>query len=95
MKFVSVRELRQQSSAVWKAAGATELVLTSNGKPVAIMVGIEDGDLESTLEAIRRARAMSLVSRMRLAAARAEASGLSPAEIEAEIQAARHPASHG
>ena len=38
MRFVSVRELRGQSAAVWKAlAEEKDLVVTSNGKPIALL----------------------------------------------------------
>ena len=38
MRFVSVRELRGQSAAVWKAlAKEKDLIVTSNGKPIALL----------------------------------------------------------
>ena len=39
MDFISVRELRGQSAAVWEALGAQRhMVVTSNGKPIAFLV---------------------------------------------------------
>ena len=38
MDFVSVRELRSQSAAVWRSlAREKDLVVTSNGKPIAVL----------------------------------------------------------
>ena len=39
MRFVSVRELRGKSAAIWKElAQEQEMVITSNGKPIAFSV---------------------------------------------------------
>ena len=58
MRFVSVRELRGQSAAVWKAlAEEKDLVVTSNGKSIALLSATSDETLEGSLGAVRRARA--------------------------------------
>ncbi len=72
-----------------------DVALTANGKPFAIVVGIEEGDLERTAAVIRRARAQLAVSRMRRAATDAGVGGLSPKEIEAEVSAVRAKRSRG
>ena len=47
MRFVSVRELRGQSAAVWKAlAEEKDLVVTSNGRPIALLSATSDETLE-------------------------------------------------
>ena len=57
MRFVSVRELRSQSASVWKALSEEkDLVITSNGKPIALLSAIVEEDLEASLGAVRRAR---------------------------------------
>jgi antitoxin (DNA-binding transcriptional repressor) of toxin-antitoxin stability system len=66
-----------------------DLVLTANGKPVAILVGVAEQELEETALAIRRARAQLAVSRMRRGAARRGIDRMSPAAINAEIRATR------
>ena len=90
MRFVSVRELRIQPGEVWKRLSeAGELVITSNGKPIALLSGITDATLEATLIALRRARAQVAVSRMRASAQARGQSRLKSSEIETEIAAVR------
>jgi antitoxin (DNA-binding transcriptional repressor) of toxin-antitoxin stability system len=90
MQFVSVRDLRVQSGQIWsRLSKGGELVVTSNGKPIALLSGVTDETLEQTLIALRRARAQVAVSQMRLAAQRRGADKLTPAEIEAEIKLTR------
>lgn len=66
------------------------MTLTSNGRPFALVVGLDAGEDPGDLERlIRQARAQRAVSKIR-AAARAEGlDTLSDAELEAEIGAAR------
>ena len=66
-----------------------DVVLTSNGRPFAIIVGVDEGDVERTAAALRRARAQLAISRMRRTAAATGLSTIAPEEIEAEIRGAR------
>lgn len=90
MEFVTIRDLRLKPGDVWdKLRQQRELILTSNGRPVAVIAGIGEDDVEETVAALRRARAQAAVSRLRRAAAERGTSKLSPAEIEAEIAQTR------
>jgi prevent-host-death family protein len=90
VKFVSSREIRVNPRPVFEAAKeGDEVVITSRGKPVALLLGISGEDLEETVRLVRRARAQAAVSRMRKAAAREGADSMSREEIEGEISAAR------
>lgn len=90
MKFVSSREIRINPRPVFEAAGeGDEVVITSRGKPVALLVGVDGDDLEETLRLLRRARAQAAVSRMRLASEQSGLTGMAETEIEGEIAAAR------
>lgn len=90
MEFVSVRELRIQPGQVWRRLSkAGELVITSNGKPIALLSGINEATLEKTLASLRRARAQVAVSELRAAAQEGGRDQTTPGEIDAEIQAAR------
>ena len=89
MEFIPVRDLRVQPGAVWdKLRRQGDLVLTSRGQPIALLVSVQE-DLERTLTAVRRARAQMAVSEMRRVAQGRGLDRLSAAEIEAEIGAAR------
>lgn len=89
MKFISIRELRNRPGEIWKQLREDDLVLTANGRPRGVLVGLEDDELEETLEALRRARALTAVSRMRRRAAETGAAELPAGAIEAEVRAAR------
>ena len=63
MRFVSVRELRGRSAAVWKTlADEKDLVVTSNGKPIAVLSATSEESVEESLRAVRRARAQAVVA---------------------------------
>jgi antitoxin (DNA-binding transcriptional repressor) of toxin-antitoxin stability system len=96
MEFITVRDLRLRPAEVWgKLAQEHEIVLTSNGRPLAILAGVGENDVEEMMIALRRARAQAAVSRLRRTAATHGTNKLSMAEIEAEIaevRKARHSA---
>ena len=90
MRFVSVRELRGQSAAVWKAlAEEKDLVVTSNGKPIALLSATSDETLEESLGAVRRARAQAAASAMQQASLKAGTDRLSLDDINTQIDNAR------
>ena len=89
MKFLSTRELRNRPGYVRNLAQKDDLVLTANGKPIAILLGVEEDELEETVRAIRQAKAQLALSRLRKQAARRGADGMSASAIEAEIRAVR------
>ncbi len=90
MRFVAIRELRSRSAAVWKTlAEERDLVITSNGKPIALLSATSDDTLEESLSAMRRARAQAAVTAMQQASQKTGTDRMSPQEIAAEITAAR------
>ncbi|MCX6559696.1 MAG: type II toxin-antitoxin system prevent-host-death family antitoxin [Candidatus Aminicenantes bacterium] len=46
MRFVNVRELKSKTSEILRAAAGEDIVVTNHGKPVAVVTGIDAGDLE-------------------------------------------------
>lgn len=89
MKFLSTRELRNRPGYVRDLAQKHDLVLTTNGKPIAILLGIEEDELEETARAIRQAKAQLALSRLRKQAARRGTDRMSASAINAEIHAVR------
>lgn len=90
MRFVSVRELRNQSASVWKALSEEkDLVITSNGKPIALLSAIVEEDPEVLLETVRRVRAQAAATALQQASLQAGTDRLSLEDINAEINAAR------
>jgi antitoxin (DNA-binding transcriptional repressor) of toxin-antitoxin stability system len=89
MRYVSVRELRNSPGRLWSTLSKEDVVLTSNGKPMGVLVGVDENRLDDTVEAIRRAKAMLAVSRMRKKAAETGLDRVSMAGINREIREVR------
>lgn len=90
MKMISTRDLKLKASDTWQLLNMEgELVVTSHGKPVALLANIPGGDVEAALGALRRARAQIALSNMRHSAQEAGLDGMTQKEIETEIRAAR------
>ena len=89
MKFVSTRELRNNPGEVRKLVQKEDLVLTADGKPVAVMLGVDGDDFEEMTLVIRQVRAQLALARMRKKAAARGLDKMSLAEINAEIRAVR------
>jgi len=90
MRFVTVRDLRQKGKEIWgKLQSGEEAVLTHNGSPVALLIGVREEELEEMMRIVKRARAEAAVRRMRESARWTGIESLSIDEIEAEIGAAR------
>ena len=88
MNFATVRDFRTSTRSVWdKLNESGEIVVTNNGKPIALMLNIADGEFDELFQAIRQAKAMLSINRMRTIAA--ESGYMSDEDIEAEIRAAR------
>jgi len=86
MKFISVRDLRTSPRQVWKSlSDEKEMVVTNNGRPIALLTPISDETLEDTVRALRRVRAINAVQAMQLASIRKGTNKLTVEEIEAEI----------
>ncbi len=89
MRFVSARTLRNEPGAVKTIAAEEDVVLTTNGKPFAIVIGVDEHDFQETADAVRRARALIAVSRMRRDAAAKGAARLPASQVTREVRRAR------
>lgn len=90
MKFVSVRDLRGRSAEIWRELPEErEMVVTSNGRPIAILATVNESNLEESLAAFRQARAIEAVSHIQRRSVAAGTDAISAEEIEAEIAATR------
>ena len=90
MRFVSVRDLRNRTAKVWDDLGREQdLVITSNGKPVALLSSISEETLEERLAALRRSRALAAVEALQEGSVRSGKDRMTMQEIDAEIAAAR------
>lgn len=90
MKFINARTLRLKSGEVWKSLkNDGDLIVTSNGKPVAILSDVDEDNLEVQLKALRRARAELAVHMIQQRSSEKGLDRITPEEIEAEIKAVR------
>lgn len=90
MKFVSVRELRLRPGQVWEQLNEDEeVVITANGKPIALVTGIRENDLMEEIDALRRARALLALDKIHRHSVHRGTDRLSDEEIETEIRAVR------
>jgi antitoxin (DNA-binding transcriptional repressor) of toxin-antitoxin stability system len=90
MKFLSVRDLKTKSSQVWKElAWQKEMIVTSNGRPIALLSSINENNLEQVLAAFRRARATNAVASIQYESTQKGTDKISMDEINAEIGAVR------
>lgn len=90
MKFVTIRDLRSNSARVWRdLAEERELVITSNGKPIAIVSATDEAHFEQSLRAVRQARAAQAAKQLQERSVESGRDKLTDAEIEREITAAR------
>ncbi len=87
MKFITVRDLRTTPAQVWKELPEEQdIVITNNGKPIALLTPLNDADMEETVTAVRRARALAAVKKIRSLAVKRGRSEMSMDEINEEIQ---------
>jgi len=90
MKFLSVRDLRGNSARVWRElADEKEMIVTSNGRPVAVLTAVDECDVEQSLAAWRRVRATQAIADIQRRSARKGTDRLSMGDIDAEIDQAR------
>ena len=90
MKFLSVRDLRSKSAQVWQDLPSDrELIITNNGRPIAILAAISESNLEESLAAFRQARAVEAVASLQRRSAAQGTNNLTAEEIDAEIGAVR------
>lgn len=87
MKFITVRDFRTTPAQIWKdLPGEQEIVITNNGKPIALLTPLSDTDIEDTLTAVRRARAATALKQIRDLSVKKGLSEITMEEIDKEIQ---------
>ena len=89
MQFISVREMNTKPKVIWEKIKNEEVVITSNGKPIALLSAVSEGTLEKTLRMIRRSRALMALEEMQKKSLVSGLDKITDAEIESEIQAVR------
>jgi PHD/YefM family antitoxin component YafN of YafNO toxin-antitoxin module len=95
MNFVSFRELRTSTARISEMlTGDGKIVVTSNGKPKAIMIQVDEANLEETLAMLNQVRLARTIKNIRAAAKESGAAKMTPDDINAEIIQSRKERKH-
>jgi antitoxin (DNA-binding transcriptional repressor) of toxin-antitoxin stability system len=87
---ISVSEPKKKPASQWlKSAAKDDLIITSKGQPVAVLLRIAAASVESTRSLLRSVRALQAQVALQQAAAANGTTGLTLSDIHAEIAAAR------
>jgi antitoxin (DNA-binding transcriptional repressor) of toxin-antitoxin stability system len=82
--------LRLKPGEVWKAAKVEkDLVITANGRPIAILTGVNEDTFEQELATIQRARALTALDRLHQESVKKGKHKMSEKEIQVEIDQVR------
>ncbi|GHU21716.1 hypothetical protein FACS1894164_02640 [Spirochaetia bacterium] len=91
MKFVTVRDFRTSSANIWQTLPEEqEMVITNNGKPIALLTPISDKTLENTLSSIRKAKAINAVKLIQQESIAKGMDKITMDEIDEEIKRIRN-----
>jgi antitoxin (DNA-binding transcriptional repressor) of toxin-antitoxin stability system len=94
VKFLTVRDLRNATKGLWEDLANNEnVIITSNGKPKSLMIGINESNFEETLRAWNQVKTWMAVNKLREEASKRPP--ISEAEIEEEIALCRREAREG
>ena len=90
MSTISVSELKKKPVSEWlKSAGKTDLIITSKGQPVAVLLRIAAVSVESTRSLLLSVRALQAQAALQQAGVANGTAALTMSDIDAEIAAAR------
>ena len=90
VKFISVRDFRTSSANIWKILPEeNEMVITNNGRPVALLTPLSEKNFENVLSSVRQARAINAVKLMQQDSIKKGMDKTSMEEIDREIKRIR------
>lgn len=90
MSAISVDDLKKKPASQWlKSAGKGDLIITANGRPVAVLLRIAAASVQSARSLARSVRALQAQATLLQTATANGPTGLSMSGIDAEIAAAR------
>ena len=90
MKFVSVRDFRTSPAQIWKRLPEEqEMIITNNGKPIALLTPLNDSTLEETVSAVRKAKAINVIKLMQQKSMKMKNDEMSLEDINAEVMEVR------
>ncbi|MBL7085942.1 MAG: type II toxin-antitoxin system prevent-host-death family antitoxin [Candidatus Cloacimonetes bacterium] len=95
MKFISVRDFRIKPGKIWQALQKkSELVITSNGRPIGLLISVDEDNLENSISAYRRSRATLALDEIQKESMRKATDKITTQKIEREIKEVRRKRFH-
>ena len=93
MEFISIRDFRNATKDTWAALERDgKVVITTNGKPKAIMLGVDSDNLENMLLSLKRMELADVIAKLQQQSADNGIDDLDIEQINTEISAARQNA---
>jgi len=90
MKLIAIQDLKQPRQLKERLRAEKELLLTSDGRPVAVLVNVDASeDPEAVIQCIRDSRSRLALSRIREAASHSGTAKMTPEQINREIAVVR------
>jgi len=90
MRFLSLRELRNETSKIKEfLSDDGKIVVTSNGKPTAFMIAVDESSFEEVLDDLRQVRGIRLMRELQRQATENGLSDMTLEDINNEIAKAR------
>jgi antitoxin (DNA-binding transcriptional repressor) of toxin-antitoxin stability system len=90
MKTVTIRDFRTRPKQVRDALKQErEAMLTANGRPVALMIAVDAGTVDETLETLHRARGLEALRALRRESRERGLDKLSVSDVDGIIQKTR------
>ena len=90
MRFITVRDLRTSPAQIWKQLPEEqEMIITNNGKPIALLTPLSDTNLEETVSSVRKARAITAVKQMQQFSLKKGSFSMDMESVNNEISQAR------
>jgi antitoxin (DNA-binding transcriptional repressor) of toxin-antitoxin stability system len=90
MKFVTVGDFRTGTSDIWaELPQEQEIVVTNDGKPIALLTPLNDETFEETISAVRKAKTINAVKVLQQQSVKNGTDRMTLEEINAEIRTAR------
>ena len=85
-----MRDLRTSPAKIWKELGyEKEIVITNNGRPIALLTPLSEENLEESLRALRQARAIAAIKKIQATSIKEGKDRITEGEIESEIAETR------
>jgi prevent-host-death family protein len=89
MRFIPIKDLKTKLRDILMTIKDEEIIITSHGKPIAILSGVTEENLWKKVKAIRRSRAILALEEMQKRALELGLGKWTGSQIDSEIQAVR------